>query len=658
MIRCPSCDSYNRTSSRFCGDCGARLRKVQGARTRRVCGWIVVVALLGLLGLVVYIAVDQAADSDGKSSVNSVATSDGSQLLDSSERRLLFREAVEETDRRQGVFTDPQSEASVDVGSQKVAAIVSRSLVVLTLQDSRERLLRELRGVLLDRSGVVLCRFSALFGAYRGEARLGAIGESGIEIREVIDFDELADLALLQLATENDTPAVELATGEEGYVAGDEIYVFSDNRPVSTRIEIENYVAADGQARIALEEGGGIPSDSFLAVDLYGAVIGLCRAELDRELIAAIAPRPRNGLRMLVDSAVGLDLSESSLGLTLQEVTQRYYEGSFADLLSRGAEACRVREWAEAIELLSAALDLEPPVEPSEEDVAKATTLLREAYLIEAERLARGQRTLDVIQLVEVGLLRFGDDANLWRYLGEARVMLREYGEGIDAFLEARALQPSVEIESRVEDTFLVMTRDALQNGDSRFAELSLVEGIEELPNSAKLHIELGRLYTDLTAWDDAIRVLQRAKELDRTLAMIADGLLARVDDALRRRDAVIIPIQPTSALRTGALIDDARYNFIIDTGATYTAIPSALAVELGYDLRRATKVVVRTAGGAISAPLIQVQSLSLEGYTVRNLRVLVLSSGLSEGLLGLNFLNHFKYSVDATRQEFRLERP
>jgi predicted aspartyl protease len=58
----------------------------------------------------------------------------------------------------------------------------------------------------------------------------------------------------------------------------------------------------------------------------------------------------------------------------------------------------------------------------------------------------------------------------------------------------------------------------------------------------------------------------------------------------------------------------------------------------------------------------IRLVSISLQGYAVHNLPVIVLpdSKGrsLNLNLLGLNFLNYFKYSVDSTRGEFRLERP
>lgn len=99
---------------------------------------------------------------------------------------------------------------------------------------------------------------------------------------------------------------------------------------------------------------------------------------------------------------------------------------------------------------------------------------------------------------------------------------------------------------------------------------------------------------------------------------------------------------------------------FVIDTGATYTAISESLARSLGYAFERGERVTVLTAGGRMQVRRIRLASVSLQGYAVHNLQVLVLpdTKGRSLNLLGLNFLNYFKYSVDSTRGEFRLERP
>jgi clan AA aspartic protease (TIGR02281 family) len=190
--------------------------------------------------------------------------------------------------------------------------------------------------------------------------------------------------------------------------------------------------------------------------------------------------------------------------------------------------------------------------------------------------------------------------------------------------------------------------------------EANLLAGIQALPTSGKLYLELAKLYMKLDLLDQATSLLEKVKTISPSLKESAESLLARVDDAVKRREAVIVPIAPGSrSIRTRAVLDGGKeFTFIIDTGATYTTIPSSLAQELGYTVGP-PQYAIATAAGIISVPMIRIQSLSLGGYSVHNLDVLVLPTeiGPDVGLLGLNFLNNFKYGVDSARSEFRLER-
>lgn len=130
----------------------------------------------------------------------------------------------------------------------------------------------------------------------------------------------------------------------------------------------------------------------------------------------------------------------------------------------------------------------------------------------------------------------------------------------------------------------------------------------------------------------------------------------------MRNRSAVILPIQKgPNPIRSTVTIDGrASFEFVIDTGATHTTVPRRFAERLGYDVERSERIGVRTAGGEIEAHKIILGEVDLAGFRVRNVEAIVLPDAiaLDFGLLGLNFLEHFRYGVDATRGEFRLERP
>jgi clan AA aspartic protease (TIGR02281 family) len=281
----------------------------------------------------------------------------------------------------------------------------------------------------------------------------------------------------------------------------------------------------------------------------------------------------------------------------------------------------------------------------------------------EIHRLGTDGRAAEAAALAEDAVSRFPTEPVFLVRLAEARFLQKSWVAAIEALKGARDLTSDAQVDAFLEEVYLSLVSDSAAVGDTRAQETNLLAGLQDLPSSANLSLELGKLYMKLDALADAIPLLQRAAELSPTLRPAAEDLLGKIDDILKRRDAVIIPIEADSrAIKAQATVDGAlSVAFIIDTGATYTTIPSSVAKTLGYDTSiRTARINIATAAGILSVPMIRVQSVSLGGYMVRNIDVLVIpeSIGPNVGLLGLNFLNHFKYTVDAARSEFRLERP
>ena len=67
--------------------------------------------------------------------------------------------------------------------------------------------------------------------------------------------------------------------------------------------------------------------------------------------------------------------------------------------------------------------------------------------------------------------------------------------------------------------------------------------------------------------------------------------------------------------------------------------------------------VVLQTANGKVRAPLLRLHDLSVGGVRVSDVTAVVhddLPNDL-DGIVGLSFLNHFNYSVDARNRILRL---
>jgi predicted aspartyl protease len=109
----------------------------------------------------------------------------------------------------------------------------------------------------------------------------------------------------------------------------------------------------------------------------------------------------------------------------------------------------------------------------------------------------------------------------------------------------------------------------------------------------------------------------------------------------------IIIDLLLESADGTSSLL----IPVVLDTGASFTVVATDVLVQLGYDpanpLLARQRVV--TGSGVEYAPRITVRSATAIGQKVTRLEVLChdipAESGV-DGLLGLNFLRHFKLTI------------
>ncbi|MFQ3790301.1 TIGR02281 family clan AA aspartic protease [Halomonas sp. A29] len=109
---------------------------------------------------------------------------------------------------------------------------------------------------------------------------------------------------------------------------------------------------------------------------------------------------------------------------------------------------------------------------------------------------------------------------------------------------------------------------------------------------------------------------------------------------------------------RSGHFVATGRINgepieFLLDTGATYVAVPAHFAERLG--LERAGSAWFNTANGRVRGDLTWLDEVSLGGFTAAGVRGSI-SPGL-EGdvaLLGMSFLNRFDIEIRDARMVLR----
>jgi clan AA aspartic protease (TIGR02281 family) len=186
---------------------------------------------------------------------------------------------------------------------------------------------------------------------------------------------------------------------------------------------------------------------------------------------------------------------------------------------------------------------------------------------------------------------------------------------------------------------------------------LTLVEALtERFGDDAAIY--LYRVEAALLAGDLSLaRDLLAAGSYPDDLQERATALAARIDEAFSLAGAISIPFTPGS----GTIETEARLNgllsqrFVVDTGATFTTIPSATADLLGLSAGSARRRQVTTAGGVVTAWETRLESIVLEDQVVTDLTVLVLEipDNPDLGLLGMNFIRNFE--VDLDNQKGRL---
>ena len=88
---------------------------------------------------------------------------------------------------------------------------------------------------------------------------------------------------------------------------------------------------------------------------------------------------------------------------------------------------------------------------------------------------------------------------------------------------------------------------------------------------------------------------------------------------------------------------------FVVDTGATLVVIPPGVAKRAGIKTDKAAKITVHTAGGAISAPMVKIDSIKVGNAGQADVAATVheLEGFSSLGLLGMSFLSHYSMTVD-----------
>jgi len=118
------------------------------------------------------------------------------------------------------------------------------------------------------------------------------------------------------------------------------------------------------------------------------------------------------------------------------------------------------------------------------------------------------------------------------------------------------------------------------------------------------------------------------------------------------------VPLQRDgNAMLVEALVGGTvRTRLLLDTGAEFTVLSTAVARRLALNLGNAAVIPLRSASGVFFAPMVKVQSIAIGDAAAYDVEVIVhdATPGL-DGLLGMSFLDNFLVTISTSDERLIL---
>ena len=104
-------------------------------------------------------------------------------------------------------------------------------------------------------------------------------------------------------------------------------------------------------------------------------------------------------------------------------------------------------------------------------------------------------------------------------------------------------------------------------------------------------------------------------------------------------------------------LIQPSLVRLLVDTGSSYTVLPSQVLRKMGCDLGATDRIAIVAAGGLMQVPVVRIPWFSCLGQRVEDFPVVALdlpSNAFTSGLLGMDFMQRCGIVIDTAKGELR----
>jgi len=634
--RCESCLSYTEAGSRFCSQCGAPVASSDSGRSPRaskessmVARGVILVLLVaagtyGGILLYHFVAPQFLSQGDGD---ELPASESSPERADKIASQPADREAL------------PPASDETDVDG--VPSLTPDALLEAVGPRVRLFVGMDPKGVEFARAAAAVIEpglalpAAALKGSY-----LGWISDdsgSGHEAETVAYYDELLGGALIEKKSDRGglrmrDPA-ELTAGARLF----QVRPGGKGRKAAIlpgRYAGRSYAPDTGSIRHLFT---GAPPDALGAVivDEEGAFLGLA------------APGERDDPFLFIPS-IFFEPGPRRGSMTLADLNAIYFEGSFDALVRAARSRLKLGSLSEALDLFDQARLRNPSRGRAlDQEVLNVTLNL-------ADELIKEGAARKALDLCTRKAMEFTFSAELMLLAFRAAASEREYGVASGWILKIEFLDRELYDRLQGEHVALYLAwSGSLVHRELRREALEVIyEALGHRPWSASLHETLGNLLKSLRDYRSAAAAFQEAARLDRERAAHLAPTIELCLELQGQPGSVAIDFDPDDHIFCRGLIDGRVWvDFIVDTGASVTSIPTVAAEQLGINVKHINRRArISTAGGEIEVPYISVKTVDVGGLVVKQPHILVhdLSDAISGyGLLGLNFLDKFVYKID-----------
>ena len=154
--------------------------------------------------------------------------------------------------------------------------------------------------------------------------------------------------------------------------------------------------------------------------------------------------------------------------------------------------------------------------------------------------------------------------------------------------------------------------------------------------------------------------VMERARLERASAAPVAPAAPRPVDRAIARTERHDIPLSGDGKhlIVDGTLNGTVSGPMLVDTGASYCVLTRGTAQKLGLKPRGARTIPVATANGQVDADFVEIEAVQLRGARLAGVDAVVMDAVEPPliGIIGLNFLTRYRFSVDLAEGTLRLE--